>query len=198
MDMTPSFTPAGVVTLASLVLALTALIGERPVNAVAPPQILLADYAAQIDHKAHKLEVTHGRGLSGARAFHVSRTDTGWTVDERWNYPANDELVNETLLALADLKALEARTAQADWHRALGLVVPEDLGAAVRFRVSDGRGRIWPSLLLGKEQQSESEATQEVKNYGPNCVNFMCAAKTARKAGWRAAACRAILIWRRG
>ena len=50
----------------------------------------LADYAAQLD-KASKLEVTHGRGLSGARALHVSRTDTGWTVDERWNYPANDE-----------------------------------------------------------------------------------------------------------
>ena len=171
MDMTGLLRPLGVVTLASLVLAFIALIGERPVNAVAPPQILLADYAAQLN-KASKLEVTHGRGLSGARALHVSRTDTGWTVDERWNYPANDELVNETLLALADLKALEARTAQADWHRALGLVVPEDLGAAVRFRVSAADGRILTSLLLGKEQQSESEATQEVKNYGPELRQF--------------------------
>ena len=96
MDITGLLRPLGVVTLASLVLAFIALIGERPVNAEAPPQILLADYAAQLN-KASKLEVTHGRGLSGARAFHVSRTDTGWTVDERWNYPANDELVNETL-----------------------------------------------------------------------------------------------------
>jgi len=171
MDMTRLLRPLGLVALASLVLALIALIGERPVNAVAPPQLLLADYAAQID-KAQKLEVTHGRGLSGARALHVSRTETGWTVDERWNYPANDELVNETLLALADLKALEARTAQADWHRSLGLAVPEDLGAAVRFRVSDGEGQILASLLLGKEQQSESEATQEVKNYGPELRQF--------------------------
>ena len=118
------------------------------------------------------MEVTHGRGLSGARALHMRRTDSGWTLDERWNYPANDELVNETLLALADLKALEARTAQTDWHRSLGLVVPEDLGAAVRFRVSDGAGREMAALLLGKEQQSESEATQEVKNYGPELRQF--------------------------
>ncbi|CAI8235477.1 MAG: Uncharacterised protein [Alphaproteobacteria bacterium] len=171
MDMTALLRPLTLITGLSLVLALAALIGERPVNAVAPPQLLLADYAAQLD-KAQKLEVTHGRGLSGARSLHISRTDTGWTLDERWNYPANDELVNETLLALADLKAVQARTAQVDWHRALGLVVPEDLGAAVRFRVTGKQGAILTSLLLGKEQQSESEATQEVRNYGPELRQF--------------------------
>ena len=67
MDMTALLRPLTLITGLSLVLALAALIGERPVNAVAPPQLLLADYAAQID-KAQKLEVTHGRGLSGARA----------------------------------------------------------------------------------------------------------------------------------
>lgn len=171
MDMTALLRPLTLITGLSLVLALAALIGERPVNAVAPPQLLLADYAAQLD-KAQKLEVTHGRGLSGAHSLHISRTDTGWTLDERWNYPANDELVNETLLALADLKAVQARTAQVDWHRALGLVVPEELGAAVRFRVTGKQGAILTSLLLGKEQQSESEATQEVRNYGPELRQF--------------------------
>jgi len=171
MDMNRLLRPLALATLASLVLAFIALMGERPVNAVRPPQVLLADYAAQLD-RANRLEVTHGRGLSGARALHLSRTATGWTVDERWNYPANDELVNETLLALADLKALEARTAQTDWHRSLGLIVPEDLGAAVRFRVFDGQGAVLASLLLGKEQQSESEATQEVRNYGPELRQF--------------------------
>ncbi len=171
MDMTRLLRPLALLTAASLVLALTALLGERPVNAAAPPQVLLADYAARLDQAA-TLEVTHGRGLSGARRLLMRRTDSGWTLDERWNYPANDELVNETLLALADLKALEARTAQTDWHRSLGLVVPENLGAAVRFRVSDGAGREMAALLLGKEQQSESEATQEVKNYGPELRQF--------------------------
>ena len=49
MDMTRLLRPLALLTAASLVLALTALLGERPVNAVAPPQLLLADYAAQID-----------------------------------------------------------------------------------------------------------------------------------------------------
>jgi hypothetical protein len=171
MDMRRLLRPLGLVTAASMVLALVALFGERRVNAVAPPQILLPDYAARLT-QAQKLEVTHGMGISGTRGLSMSRTANGWTIDQRWNYPANDELVNETLLALADLKAVEARTAQPDWHRALGLVVPENLGAAVRFRVTDKQAGVLASLLLGKEQESEAEAKQDVQNYGPELRQF--------------------------
>ena len=171
MDMTRMMRPLAALTLVSFLLAVIAVIGDRPVNAVPPPQILLADYAAHFDG-AQKLEVTHGMGLSGARPLQMTRTPNGWTLDQRWNYPANDELVNETLLALADLKAVEARTAQAEWHRALGLVVPENLGSAVRFRVTNADGAALASLLLGKEQQSEAEAKQQVENYGPELRQF--------------------------
>ena len=171
MDMRRLLHPLALVTAASLALAFIALIGERRVNAVPPPQTLLPDYAAALAG-AQKLEVTHGMGISGTRGLVVSRGPNGWTLDERWGYPANDELVNETLLALADLKAVEARTAKADWHRALGLGVPENLGAAVRFRVTDEEGAEMASLLLGKEQQSETEAKQKVQNYGPELRQF--------------------------
>lgn len=171
MDIQRLLRPLGLVTGASLVLAFIGLMGDRPVNAVPPPQVLLADYAAHF-RDAQKLEVTHGLGLSGVRGLYMSRGAQGWTLDQRWGYPANDELVNETLLALADLKAVEARTAQPDWHRALGLVVPEELGAAVRFRVTDSNGEELASLLLGKEQQSEAEAKQQVENYGPELRQF--------------------------
>ena len=171
MDMRRLLRPLASVTAASLILALIALMGERRVNAVPPPQTLLPEYAAELA-RTQKLEVTHGTGISGTRGLTMSRGPDGWTLDERWGYPANDELVNETLLALADLKAVEARTAKADWHRALGLVVPENIGAAVRFRVTDDAGVEMASLLLGKEQQSEAEAKQQVQNYGPELRQF--------------------------
>ena len=171
MDMRRLLRPLALVTAASLILAFTALLGERRVNAVPPPQTLLPEYAASLA-RAQKLEITHGTGISGTRGLVISRGTDGWVLDERRGYPANDELVNETLLALADLKAVEARTAKADWHRALGLGVPENLGAAVRFRVSDGAGVEMASLLLGKEQQSEAEAKQQVQNYGPELRQF--------------------------
>ena len=80
------------------------------------------------------------------------------------------KLVNETLLALADLKALEARTAQADWHRSWGWCAGR-FGAAVRFRVSDGEGRILPRSCSARAAKRE-RATQEVKNYGPELRQF--------------------------
>ena len=66
---------------------------------------------------------------------------------------------------MADLKAVSARTAQAKWHRALGLTVPEDLGKAVRFKVTDANGEVLTSLLLGKKKLARRKP-RNVKTYG--------------------------------
>ena len=171
MDVQNLMRPLLGVTGLSLALAVMAAVLDRPVNQIAPPQTLLADYAAQIDESA-RLEMTHGMGISGTRKIIVAQKDGQWVLPQRRNYPANQELVTETLLALADLKALEARTAKPEWHTALGLGVPEELGRAVRFKVSDAAGDALAGLLLGREQESEAEAKQEVKDYGPELRQF--------------------------
>ena len=165
MDVTRMMRPLLGVTLASLLLAAMALLMDRPVNATPPPRALLPDYAAQLS-QATQLDITHGKGLSGAQTKRFILKDGQWLLPQRDDYPANQELVTETLLALADLKAVSARTAQAKWHRALGLTVPEELGKAVRFKVTDAKGAVLTSLLLGKEEASEAEAAQDVKTYG--------------------------------
>lgn len=165
MDVTRMMRPLIVVTAVSLLLALMAAFFDRPVNALAPPRILLADFAAKLD-KAARLEITHGLGLSGSQTMVFVKSGGQWVMPQRSDYPANQELVNETLLALADVKAVAARTAQKKWHRALALTVPEDLGRAARFRVLDDAGKELTSLLLGKEEASEAEAAQDVKTYG--------------------------------
>lgn len=171
MDVTRMMRPLMALTLASLILAAIALIIERPVNAIAPPRVLLSEYAEKLEQAA-QLDITHGKGISGAQTMRFQLRDGQWRLPQRQNYPANQELVAETLLALADLKAVSARTAQSKWHRALGLVVPEDLGKAVRFKVSDANGNELTSLLLGKEEASEAEAAQDVKTYGVELRQF--------------------------
>lgn len=165
MDVTRMMRPLFGLTLASLLLAAMALLFDRPVNAVAPPRVLLPAYADKLS-QATQLDITHGKGLSGAQTMRFVLQDGQWLLPQRADYPANQELVTETLLALADLKAVSARTAQAKWHRALGLTVPEELGKAVRFRVTDAQGAVLTSVLLGKEEASEAEAAQDVKTYG--------------------------------
>lgn len=171
MDVTPLLRPLVGLSLASLILAVLAVSFDRPVNRTPPPQILLADFADRLTDSA-QLEMTFGRGISGTQTIKVTQKNGQWVLPQRNDYPANQELVTETLLALADVKALEARTAKAEWHAALGLVVPEDLGRAVRFDVADKTGAALASLLLGREQQSEAEAKQEVMTIGPQLRQF--------------------------
>lgn len=171
MDVSRLLRPLGLLTLASLVLAGMALLGERSIVRMAQFEKLLPAYAANID-AARQLTVTHGRGLSGTQGISLSRGEAGWQLTQRWNYPANDELVTETLLALADIELLEARTAQKDWHRALGLVAPEQLGKAIRFEVRDGDNTPMARILIGKEEKSEVDAVQKIDDLGVDKSRF--------------------------
>ncbi len=171
MDISRLLRPLALVTLASIILALSALWGERRVTADVQFDKLLPAYAANIN-AAQQLTITHGRGLSGTQGIRVTRGAQGWQLTARWNYPANDELVTETLLALADIDILEARTAQPDWHRALGLIAPEQLGKAIRFDVRDENGAAMARILIGKNQASEAEAVQTVDDLGVEKSRF--------------------------
>ena len=171
MDVLRMMRPLLAITAASVGLAVFAVLTDRKVNDVKPPAVLLADYAESFD-QATQLEMTFAAGISGTRGIRIELQDGQWVLPERGNYRANQELVTETLLALADLKALEARTQKPEWHRALGLVVPEDLGRAMRFKVRAQDDTVLTSLLLGNEQESEAEAKQDVKTYGPELRQF--------------------------
>ena len=160
MDVLRMMRPLLAITAASVGLAVFAGLTDRKVNDVKPPAVLLADYAESFD-QATQLEMTFAAGISGTRGIRIELQDGQWVLPERGNYRANQELVTETLLALADLKALEARTQKPEWHRALGLVVPEDLGRAMRFKVRAQDDTVLTSLLLGNEQESEAEAKEE-------------------------------------
>jgi hypothetical protein len=171
MDVLQMMRPLVALTAVSLGLAIFAGLTDRKVNDVKPPEILLADYATSFGD-ATRLDMTFAAGISGTRGIRIELQNGKWVLPERGNYPANQELVTETLLALADLKAVEARTQKPKWHRALGLVVPEDLGRAMRFKVRTQDGTVLTSLLLGNEQESEAEAKQDVKTYGPELRQF--------------------------
>lgn len=171
MDVARFIRPLALATAASLVLAVMAGLGERRVTRLTAAETFLPAYAERLS-EAHHLHITHGRGLSGVQGISVSRAETGWQLTQRWNYPANDELVTETLLALADIDVLEARTAQEDWHRALGLVAPEDLGKAIRFEVRDRQNAVLAKVLVGKTEKSESDAVQKVAQLGMDKQRF--------------------------
>jgi hypothetical protein len=171
MDMSRLLKPLSLLAIGTVALAVFAGVTDRRVNSVAPPEVFLPAYGAALGEAA-RLEITHGLGLSGTRVMSFTRQDGVWVFEQRANYPAKQELVTETLLALADIKVLEARTAKSQWHRALGLSAPEDFGKAVRFRVLNAAGDELASVLLGNEERSEAEASLQLKSIGPDLRNF--------------------------
>ena len=171
MDIRALIKPLSAFAAVCFLLGVIAVFADRPVNAVSETEILLPDFARQID-AAQALEIVHGRGMSGAVTLSFKRTPEGWVMRERDDYPARQELVNETLLALGALQTGAARTAQPKWHRALGLVTPEEFGKAIRFRVRDAEGGLLADVMLGKEEASEVAAVQQIKQLGTVERNF--------------------------
>ncbi len=158
-------------TLLSVALSLYALWKEHRVYDVQSYGLLLPtlnDHITSVD----RIEMTFGLGIGGTQMIVLAREEGQWRLPQRAGYPARQELVNETLLALADIQKLAPRTALPEWHSQLSLTAPENLGAAIRFRLSDAAGTKIAEILLGEPEQSESEQVQETSNIGLPQENF--------------------------
>jgi Domain of unknown function (DUF4340) len=86
----------------------------------------------------------------------LNKTDTGWVVAEKGNYPADVAKVREMLLALGNAKVLEAKTAQKDLYSKLGVEDVADAAAGgVLVELSGGKT---PLRLIVGQQSSQGTA----------------------------------------
>jgi hypothetical protein len=109
-------------------------------------------------NQATKLVYTIGRGMDGASNITIERGEDGlWTVGEREGFPAKVDKVRKTILGLIELEAFEPRTSNAEWHRNLGLLEPENLGSAVRIQLLDKDGNELAGLLVGDVVESTAD-----------------------------------------
>jgi hypothetical protein len=86
------------------------------------------------------------------KALHLVKKGDAWTVQERADYPANSEQVNELLLKVWDLKSVQEVKVGASQLSRLELIEPDKgagSGTLLEFRGKDGK--VLASLLLGKK-----------------------------------------------
>ncbi|HEX7776947.1 MAG TPA: DUF4340 domain-containing protein [Parvibaculum sp.] len=106
-----------------------------------------------------KIQYTLARGMRAPDKITLVRgTDGRWTVAERKNYPANQDLVRKALVGVSELNLYEPRTALPAWHRNLGLLAPEDLGSATRVQFYDKDGKLMAAFLAGKVPDQTADA----------------------------------------
>lgn len=146
-------------TLVAVVAASVAVVTqERSVRVAFAPRPMFPGLETKLD-QVTRVTYTLGRGLRGVEKITLNREPGGkWTVADRKNYPAKQDMVQKLLIGVSEINLYEPRTARPEWHRNLGLLAPEDLGSATRVEFFDGKGNRMAALLAGKVPDQTGDA----------------------------------------
>jgi hypothetical protein len=88
----------------------------------------------------------------GQPALEVKRSDNGWTVAERHNYPADDAKLRKLITSLTEAKVLEEKTSNPESYKALGVEDVSDAAAGgVQIELDGPKQPI--KLIVGKQAQ---------------------------------------------
>jgi hypothetical protein len=99
----------------------------------------------------------------GAPALEVKRSESGWTVAERHNYPADEAKLRKLVTSLAEAKVLEEKTSNPESYKALGVEDVSDAAAGgVQIELDGPKQPI--KLIVGK--QAQGAQSQYVRRAG--------------------------------
>lgn len=87
----------------------------------------------------------------------LEKKDGAWGLVEKSGYPVEIEPVRKTLLALADMETVEAKTQNPALHADLGVEDPEKEGSkSTLVTVQDASGKELAKLIVGKAYESKN------------------------------------------
>src|SRR5262249_58924904 len=83
--------------------------------------------------------------------LHLKRGSSGWTVQERADFPADTDRVAGMLVALAETKVVQSEPLAESQRVRLELVEPKDkaAGAGTLVELKDAKGAVLGRVLLG-------------------------------------------------
>ena len=79
----------------------------------------------------------------------LSDDRTKWIAPDKNNFPVKTDELRGLLVNLLNAKAVEEKTARADWHELLGLEDPASAGDGVRVQLSNSKGEMFGDLIIG-------------------------------------------------
>lgn len=154
-----------VAAIATGTAAFVALRGRESAVAGAEERAKLFPNLSKSINEAETITVERKDG-----SFTLQKHEGGWGLAEKSGYPVDLEPVRKTLLTLAEMETIEAKTASASQYAKLGV---EDVTAAdsksALVTVKDGAGQELAKLVVGKNYES--------KNYSAPAQSYV------RKAG---------------
>jgi hypothetical protein len=122
--------------------------------------LVLPDFGAKINDAAKIVIQT------ASAKFTIERKGDDWVVADKYDYPAKYDLVKGTLVALAQLRTVDAKTSQPALYSRLQVSDPgEKDGKSAELTVEDAQGHTLASLILGKARESQGGDSNAVEIY---------------------------------
>lgn len=108
------------------------------------PDKLFPDLAKRVNDVA-ALEIAKGKEV-----VTLAKKDAQWTLANRGGYPVDFEKVKQAVMAVANLKVLEAKTKNPEQYEKLELQDPKDGAPSARLTLKDANGAPIAALVVGK------------------------------------------------
>ncbi len=141
-----------ILTLITVAVATAAVMGDakRFAGAIEPTPMFPGLFAATDQATAFTIRSTDGD-------VRIVRNESGnWVVPARAGYPANPDLVRQTLVGLGELELIQAKTARDDWHHFLGLVSPDDGGDGIEIILTGANDESLAAVLIGNQPEGHA------------------------------------------
>lgn len=152
-----------ILAVATLILAVAAVVVDtrgRAVSSAGGGELLFPGLAAKINDAA-KITVA-----TADHKFTVARQDGNWVVVDKHGYPAKFDTVRSTLVGLAELRTVEAKTAEPSLYPRLEVENVTEKGAkSALATVEDAQGATLASLILGKSRYGRGGADNTAMLY---------------------------------
>lgn len=88
---------------------------------------------------------------SADASYRIERTQRGWAMRDRGDYPVLSSRLAQLTEGLRDLRFARRMTSDASKHERLGVGDPREGGRGVLVQIEDGRGALLVNLILGVE-----------------------------------------------
>lgn len=135
----------GLAVIVASVAAITVGIQSRSRDAEAATGLVLPSFA-QKSKDATRITI-----VSKDARYEIQRTEQGWALRDRGNYPVRRERLGQFTRGLESLAYLRPMTRDPARHDRLGLGDPTKGGSGVLVQVEDARGARFADLIIGAE-----------------------------------------------
>lgn len=134
-----------IVTIVMVLLMLITI--QRPSTTGDDDALLFPELSAQLK----SVDRLHFK--SSQDEFTLFKDGENWFIQDRWNYPADFNLVKRALIDIADAKILERKTQDPKHYELLGVEGVNEGGMSVQITMANGKQQL-AGLLLGNERDT--------------------------------------------